>query len=241
VTLETNDLRRHLSGQFNEDLLALHTDVLEMGGLVTMQLRDAVHALEHDDAVLARRVVERDPDVNAFELRLDEECRDVLVRRQPAAGDLRLVFAVIKVVIDLERMGDQAKRVAGATLEASGRSQERFGSPIAHLGVMVLGLVDKALDAFGRLDVPLALDVLRDDRAIDAECKAITRQLLTYMMEDARTIGAALYLVWATRALERIGDHAKNIADYVVYAVHGKDLRHMKDAERAERLPQPPG
>jgi len=240
MTLETNDLHRHLSGQFNADLTALHRDLLDMGQLVSLQLRDAVRALERDDAVLARRVVDRDPDVNALELRLDEECRDVLVRRQPAAGDLRLVFAVLKAVIDLERMGDQAKRVASTSLEASGQPQQRFGTTIGHLGSLVLGLVDKALDAFSRLDVRAALEVRKDDRAVDGECRAITRQLLTYMMEDPRTISAALNLVWAARALERIGDHAKNIAEYVIYAVHGKDLRHMSDEERARWLPSEP-
>ena len=232
MSLSKDDLSQHVSQQFNDDLAALHADVLRMGALVSSQLRDAIAALEYDDLGLAAAVVERDPEVNALELRLDEESRQMLVRRQPAAGDLRLIFAVIKAVTDLERMGDQAKRVAKAAQEATGRPQARFGSTIGRLGSMVLALIDNALDAFASLDVRKAVLVSTDDRAVDRECTAITRQLLTYMMEDPRTIGPGLHLVWAARALERIGDHAKNIAEYVFYAVHGKDLRHMDAADR---------
>src|SRR5262245_11636155 len=236
TTLSKEDLGHHVSQQFNEDLAALHHNVLEMGQLVAAQLRDAVGALERDDDDLARAVISRDPQINALELKLDDECRQVLVRRQPAAGDLRLIFGVIKTVVDLERMGDQAKRIAKIAVEVTGTPQERFGSPVGNMGAMVVDQIDKALDAFARLDVDTALSVTTDDRAIDRECTAMIRALLTYMMEDPRTIGAALQLVWATRALERIGDHAKNIAEYVFYAVHGKELRHMSATEREELL-----
>lgn len=226
MTLSKDDLGSHRSQRFNEELEALHRNVMVMGALVSSQLRDAVRALGSNDQELAVAVIARDPQINNMELKLDEECNLVLVRRQPAASDLRLVFAVLKTVTDLERMGDLAKRVARAVIESTGVAQERFGSPISHLGGAALELVDKSLDAFDRLDVATAREIRQDDREIDEECKAITRQLLTYMMEDPRTIGSALHLVWATRAMERIGDHAKNIAEYVVYAVHGKDMRH---------------
>ena len=237
TTLSRDDLKNHFSQQFNQDLEALHGHLLRMGTLVSEQLRDAVSALARDDDALAARVIERDTQINAMELELDNECRQVLVRRQPAAGDLRLIFSVIKAVVDLERMGDQAKRVAKVALEVSGHPQERFGSSIGRMGTMVIALIDRALDAFARLDVRTALEVTRDDKAIDHECTAITRELLTYMMEDARTISQALNLVWAARALERIGDHAKNIAEYVFYAVHGKELRHLSADERAALIP----
>ena len=239
MTLARDDLGQHVSQQFNEDLENLHESVLRMGRLIERQLGDAVRALAQGDGALATLVIGRDPDVNAMEIAIDEECSRVLVRRQPAAGDLRLIFAVIKAVTDLERMGDQAKRVARTALESAGSSRQRFGSSIAHLGELVLALVGHALDAFARLDIPTALRVAREDSTVDLECRAITRQLLTYMMEDPRTIGAALHLVWAARALERAGDHAKNLAEYVVYAVHGRDLRHISAEERERQLAQP--
>lgn len=237
MTLDKDDLRRHLSGQFNVELDALVDDVRAMGELVLSQLRDALNALEGDDAMLAERVVARDPEVNQLELHLDEECRDVLVRRQPAAGDLRLVFAVIKVVIDLERMGDLAKRVAKATVESSGAPQQRFGADIAALGARVLTLSDKALGAFTNFDGAAAAEVKQEDRVIDQHCKAITAEIQTFIRENPESTGGALQLIWATRSLERFGDHAKNVADYVYYAVYGKEVRHMSEAERAQWLP----
>jgi phosphate transport system protein len=239
MTFAKDDLGHHVSQQFNEDLAGIHSRVLEMGGLVEQLLRDALRAIETGDSDLASAVIDRDIEINTMEVRLDEQCSQILARRQPAAGDLRLVFSVIKAVTDLERMGDQAKRVARTVLEISGTPQERFGRPIGHMGTMVLELIAKTLDAFARMDAQVALEVAQGDIAVDRECKAITRQLLTYMMEDPRTIGAALHLVWAARALERAGDHAKNIAEYVIYMVHGKDLRHIKAEERAQRLQEP--
>ncbi len=230
MTLDTQGIGHHISRQFNRELLDLHAHVLEMGNLVSAQVRDAVRALIEADTDLAAAVIARDPDVNAMELHIDQECNLVLVRRQPAAGDLRLVFAVIKAVIDLERVGDLAKRVATTALET--RGQERMASQIGHLGASVQAILEASLDAFSRLDVDTALKVRAEDKAIDAECKAVSRQILTYMLEDARTISAGLSLVWAARSLERMGDHAKNIAEYVFYAVLGKDLRHMAAAER---------
>jgi phosphate transport system protein len=230
MTLESRGIGHHISREFNRELTELHAHVLEMGTLVSAQVRDAVRALVEGDTDLAAAVIARDPDVNAMELHIDQECNLVLVRRQPAAGDLRLVFAVIKAVIDLERVGDLAKRVATTVLET--RGQERLASQIGHLGESVQHILATSLDAFSRLDVGTALTVRAEDKAIDAECKAVSRQVLTYMMEDARTISAGLALVWAARSLERMGDHAKNIAEYVFYAVLGKDLRHIGADER---------
>ena len=230
MTLESQGIGHHISREYNRELTELHAHVLEMGTLVSAQVRDAVRALVEGDVELAAAVIARDPEVNAMELHIDQECNLVLVRRQPAAGDLRLVFAVIKAVIDLERVGDLAKRVATTVLET--RGQEKFASQIGHLGESVQAILSMSLDAFSRLDVNTALTVRGEDKAIDVECKAVSRQLLTYMMEDARTISAGLSLVWAARSLERMGDHAKNIAEYVFYAVLGKDLRHMSVDDR---------
>ena len=230
MTLESQGIRQHISREYNRELTDLHAHVLEMGTLVNAQVRDAVQALVEGDADLAAAVIARDPQVNAMELHIDQECNLVLVRRQPAAGDLRLVFAVIKAVIDLDRVGDLAKRVSTTVMETHG--QEKLASQIGHLGASVQAILATSLDAFSRLDVDTALTVRAEDKAIDAECTAVSRQLLTYMMEDARTISAGLSLVWAARSLERMGDHAKNIAEYVFYAVLGKDLRHMGVDER---------
>ncbi|MFM7273987.1 MAG: phosphate signaling complex protein PhoU [Gammaproteobacteria bacterium] len=235
MTLEREDIGHHISRQFNDELRALHANVVEMGGLVRQQVQDAVRSIVARDPDLAARVISRDPEVNAMELAIDQECNLLLVRRQPAAGDLRLVFAVIKAVIDLERIGDLAKRVAKSAIETAADSRG-FGPQLANLGDAVVALLDKAIAAFARLDVEAALQVRAEDRPIDAECKAVERQLLTLMMEDARTISAAMSVSWAARSLERAGDHAKNIAEYVFYAVHGKDLRHMGAEERAQWL-----
>jgi phosphate transport system protein len=209
-------------------------DVREMGQLVHRQLADALEALKRGDADLAGQVIARDPEVNRLELRLDEECRDVLVRRQPAAGDLRVVFAIIKGVIDLERMGDLAKRVAKAARESAGPPQARFGASIAQVGTAVLALSEKALRAFAEFDGATAAVVKNDDREIDARVRAMTYELESFIREHPEATSAALRLIWAVRALERFGDHAKNIADYVFYAVHGKEVRHMSDDERAQ-------
>lgn len=235
MTLAKEDLVHHVSRQFNEDLSGLHEHVGAMGRLVAAQLADSIRALVDNDHELAAQVIARDPEVNAMELRIDEECSLVLVRRQPAAGDLRLVFAILKAVTDLERIGDLAKRVAKTAIETASGTV-RFGPQVSHLGAMVQAQLGKSLDAFSRLDVSTALQIRQEDRPIDEECKAVTRQLLTYMMEDTRTIGPALSLVWAARSLERIGDHAKNLAEYVFYAVHGKDVRHMTSEERSRFL-----
>jgi len=236
MTLTKNDLRRHLSGQFNADLDAIIDRVQTMGQLVLDQLRDALGALERNDGELAVQVVARDTEVNRLELGLDEACRDMLVQRQPAAGDLRLVFAVIKVVMDIERMGDLAKRVAKAALKSAGTPQQRFGGAIASLGASVLSLSDKALAAFVAFDGVAAAAIKQEDRAIDEQCKEITAELQLFIAAQPGSTGGALQLIWAARSLERFGDHAKNVAEHIFYAVYGKEIRHMSDEERAQWL-----
>ncbi len=234
MTLNKNDLRRHLSGQFNADLDAIIGRVQVMGQLVLDQLRDALRALESNDGELAVQVVARDSEVNQLELGLDEACRDMLVQRQPAAGDLRLIFAVLKVVMDFERMGDLAKRVAKATLESAGAPQKRFGGAIVALGTSVLVLSNKALAAFVAFDGVAAAAIKQEDRAIDERCKEITAQLQSFIADQPDATAGALQLIWAARSLERFGDHAKNVAEYIFYAVYGKEIRHMNDEERTQ-------
>lgn len=236
MTLSKDDISHHISGQFNEDLQKLQLDVVRMGREVAAQIADAITALKDNDTELAARVVSRDLHVNMQEKTIDEECSRILVRRQPAAGDLRLIFAAIKTVTDLERAGDLAERIALTVLDSAGSNRDQLRSPIIHLGSLVLGLLNKALDAYGAMDAKMAFEIEQEDVAVDQEYQAVVRQLVTYMLEDPRAISWALNLTWAARAMERIGDHAKNIAEYVIYMVHGMDLRHTSLDERARSL-----
>jgi phosphate transport system protein len=233
MTLHKDDLAHHISGQYNEDLANLHNHVLNMGRLVVKQIQDALVALQHADADLVAQVTVGDFRVNAEEVSIDEECTRILVRRQPAASDLRLIFSVIKAVTDLERAGDLAERIAVTALETPGGAPGTMRSPVIHLGEMVVASLARAIDCFATMDSDLAFNIVDEDKEVDQEFRAVMRQLLTYMMEDPRTISWAMQLSWAARAMERIGDHAKNIAEYVIYMVHGADVRHTSAEEQA--------
>ena len=224
-----NHLRQHISRQFDEELERLRSDVLAMGGVVEEQIADAVDAFVNADRDLAERVSQRDHEVNGLEVALDEKCSRILALRQPAAGDLRLIIAVIKTITDLERIGDQAERVARTVLRLGSDSpiQEHYPA-IRHLGSMVKQMLRDTLDTFARMDPDQALEILKGDREVDREYEALTRQLVTVMMEDPRNIRGCLSMLFAARALERIGDHSKNINEYLIYMVHGKDIRHTK-------------
>lgn len=226
--MRTEQISHHYSRQFNEDLEALRTNVLEMGGLVEKQLRRALKALVKGDSDLGEKVARDDVKVNSLEVAIDEECNQVIARRQPAAGDLRFVIAVIKTITDLERIGDEAEKIGflAARLASQERPENRY-KEIKHLGRMVRDLVHGSLDSLARLDSEAALEVARDDEQVDEEYESIMRQSITRMMEDPRTIGRVLDTLWVARSLERIGDHAVNICEYVVYLVHGKDIRHL--------------
>ncbi len=227
---------RHISQQFNEEIETLRNRVMKMGGLVEQQINRSVDALRNLDIKLARKVIEKDHKVNAMEVRIDEECAQMLALRQPTASDLRMVVAVIKTITDLERIGDEAEKIAKMAeliAESGGKFHKRYAG-IHHLGEHVAGMLRDVLDAFARLDVDTAIEVVRADDTADTEYQSLMRQLLTYMMEDPRTITEALDIMWAARALERIGDHAKNIGEYVIYLVKGKDVRHV-DIEEIEK------
>ncbi|HET9862922.1 MAG TPA: phosphate signaling complex protein PhoU [Steroidobacteraceae bacterium] len=227
--METADLSQHISRRFNEDLERVRNQVLAMGGLVEQQLANAVRALVEGDGVLGAAVARDDLRVNDMEVTIDEECQRILATRAPAAGDLRLIVAVIKTLTDLERIGDEGEKIGHiatrlATLE---RPPDKYRE-VRHLARIVAEMVHAALDAFARMDAQAALRVARQDRVVDEEYEAIQRQCITFMMEDPRGIRRALDVMWIVRALERIGDHAKNLCEYVIYMVHGKDVRHTR-------------
>jgi len=233
--METADLSHHILSRYNADLQGIRTAVLQMGGLVERQLQDGVKAVVTGDSRLGEEVARTDHKVNAMEVSIDEDCSRILATRAPTASDLRLIVAVIKTITDLERIGDEAEKLGhtAARLADIERSAHRYRE-LKHIGDHVGEMVHGALDAFARLDTEAALRVARTDRLVDEEYEAIQRQCITFMMEDPRTIRRALDVLWVARALERIGDHAKNICEYVVYMVLGKDIRHLsiEDVEK---------
>ena len=230
-------LDQHISKQFNSDLEDLKTQLLEMGGLVEQQVIDALKAIESGDSGLAERVLVNENEVDRREVKLDEDCTVVLARRQPAASDLRLVLAVAKVNRDLERMGDEANKVAKMALALSeGGDNTKGYSEVRHIGQIVVKMINLALDAFARYDVLTALEVAQKDKEVDREYESAVRELMTYMMEDPRSISRVMNAMWALRALERIGDHAKNIAEHIIYLVRGLDVRHISVQELERQL-----
>ena len=236
--METADLTHHISRRFNEDLERVRNNVLAMGGFVEQQLHKAVNALIDGDSSLGEAVAMDDFRVNNMELSIDEECSRILATRAPAAGDLRLIVGVIKTITDLERIGDEAEKIGyiASRLATMERPADKYRE-IKHLGRVVADMVHSALDAFARMDAEAALQVARQDRAVDEEYESIQRQTITFMLEDPRSIRRALDVMWVVRSLERIGDHAKNIGEYIIYMVHGKDVRHtsLDDVERELR------
>lgn len=225
--MEKKNFGHHISQQFNTELEALRSRVLAMGGLVEQQLRNAVRALVDGDTALAEEVIKGDTRVNAMEVAIDEECSHIIARRQPAASDLRLIVAVIKTITDLERIGDQAERVARMALHLAAMERPKNGyAEIESMGNRVFQMVHETLDAFARLDVEMALQVVKADQHVDNEYSSIMRQLITFMMEDSSSVKRALDVMWSIRALERIGDHSRNICEYIIYLVKGKDVRH---------------
>lgn len=226
----------HSSKQYDMDLETIRSKVLLMGGLVESQLRDAMVAFRTGDVALAHTVVKGDEHVNKLEVQLDDTCSHLIVRRQPTANDLRTVMATIKVITDLERIGDEATKIARTSAEMVGRG----ASAINHFETvrMIAGsaadMLHDALDAFARLDAQQATQLIAQDEIIDHEFRSIMRSLITFMMEDPRTISSALDTLWVAKAIERIGDHAKNIAEYVIFIVEGKDIRHTDYASLAK-------
>lgn len=233
--LKQEDYMHHISGQFNAELETLRNFMLQMGGKVEQQLASAIEALVAMDSGQAELIINRDHEVNQMEMSIDDQCASILARRQPAASDLRLVVAIIKVNTDLERIGDEAAKVARQAMRLSeaGNSPSNF-IEIRHIGTYVADMLRRSLDAFARLDVAAAVEVVKNDSIVDREYGSALRSLMTFMMEDPRAIGSIIDEMWALRSLERIGDHATNIAEHVIYLVRGMDVRHGRLAELGE-------
>ena len=233
--METADLSHHISRRFNEDLESVRTRVLYMGGMVEDLLGKAITSLIQGDSSLGESLAADDLKVNGMEVSIDEECSRILATRSPAAGDLRLIVAVIKTITDLERIGDEGEKIGNiaSRLAVMERPENKYRE-IKHMSRIVSEMVHDALDAFARMDAQTALKVARRDRMVDEEYESIQRQCITFMMEDPRNIRRTLDVMWIVRSLERVGDHAKNICEYVIFMVHGKDVRHtrLEDVER---------
>jgi len=224
--MDNLQIGRHISGQFNEDLERVINNVMHMGGLVEKQLTDALAAVEQADVSLAKKVLTNDYQVNAYEVSIDDECTRIIAKRQPAAGDLRLIMAVVKTIADLERIGDEAQKIAKVALESFSSSQQDLLVNLDNLGRRVLEFLQASLDAFTRMDCDAAIKIHQMDDKINREYEALMRQLMTYMMEDPRSIPQVMTVIWSARALERIGDRCQNICEYIIYFVKGKVVRH---------------
>ena len=227
----------HSSSQFNDALESIRNNLMEMGGLVEKHVVDALQALLQADSALAEKVMETEDKVDKLEMLIDEECTKVLALRQPAASDLRLIIAVTKAVSDLERIGDESAKIArmGQQLAEEGESPRGYVE-VRHIGNHVRNMLRDTLDAFARFDAKKALEVAAEDKEVDLEYRSAMRSLVTFMMEDPRSISRVLNIIWSLRALERIGDHARNIGEQVIYLVEGKDVRHISVDEIEAKL-----
>lgn len=231
--MENKRIGGHYSHRYDAELEEVVNRVLAMGGLVESQLTNALQAFIDADSQIAQEVAENDTRVNTFEVTIDERCVEILARRQPAAMDLRLIVAVIKTITDLERIGDLAVAIARMAMrQAEGdRPRKQIFRDIETMGNRVVSMLAGALDAFARMDATAAVEVVRQDFAIDSDHEAIVRQNVTYMMEDPRNISRLLDISHAVRALERVGDHARNMCEYTIYFVKGRDVRHIDLSE----------
>ena len=234
--MEASDITDHISKRYNKDLENLRNSVLAMGGLVEEQLSKAIEAIVKGDSELGLTVANDDYKVNNLEVNIDEECSRILATRAPAAGDLRLIVAIIKTITDLERIGDEAEKIGflASKLAAMDRPPDSYRE-LKNLGNHVLQMLRDSMNAFARLDVPASYDVVREDEEVDEEYDTIARQGITFMMEDPYNIKRVMNVTWVARALERIGDHAKNICEYVIYMVEGRDVRHTDLVESPDR------
>lgn len=235
------NIDHHISQQFNAELESLRNNVLTMGGLVEKQLSDAMTALIEYNTALAEVVITNDYKVNAMEVSIDEECSRILARRQPTASDLRLIVAIIKTITDLERIGDEAEKIGHMAIHLADIDDKKKPlDSLQHMGETVQKMLHNALDSFARLDIEQAVETAKRDAKVDNEYEAISRQVITFMMEDPRIITRSLDIMWSARALERIGDHARNICEYLIYLVRGRDVRHtsFEHMEQAARKPK---
>lgn len=224
---------KHISSQFDAELASVSSRVLELGGLVETQIRHAVFSLSQFNPEVADQVIATEMQVNSMEVEIDRDLSSIIARRQPTARDLRLLIAISKITANLERAGDESEKIARMvkSIISSGSARALPSSELRIASDLASGLLRKALDAFARLDVTEAVSILKEDDLIDAEFDGFVRKLVTYMMEDPRTISASLDLLFVAKAIERIGDHAKNIAEFIIYVVKGADVRHIALAD----------
>jgi phosphate transport system protein len=227
--MEVEDLGQHISRRFNEDLESVRSAVLKMGGLVEAQFDNAIKSLAEGDSALGLQVAQDDYKINRLEVNIDEQCSRILATRAPTASDLRLIIAIIKAITDIERIGDEAEKIGilAARLAGVERPSTNYRE-LRNLASHVELMIRQTLDAFARLDAAEALKVVKADDIVDEEYESIYRQGITFMMEDPRTISRVMDTTWVARSLERIGDHCKNICEYVLFMVYGKDIRHTQ-------------
>ena len=226
----------HIFKQYDAELESVRAKVLEMGGLVEKQIADAMKALVESNPTLAQTVVKKDHQVNALEVQIDEDCSTIIARRQPAAGDLRMILMMIKTITDLERIGDEASKIArfAISIHEANRAWSTKFSDVKVMAIVTQTMLRMALNAFARSDETKVQEIAQMDEKVDEQYQAAIRQMITFMLEDPRTISMTLEVLFVAKAIERIGDHAKNISEYVVYMVKGKDVRHIIDEDHIE-------
>lgn len=230
-------LSTHISNRYNAELEEVRSLIAQMGALVLQQVEQGVQSIVGLDIELAEQLIKNDEKVNDYEIRIDQACTHILATRQPAASDLRMIVCVIKAITDLERIGDEAVKLGRNAIKISNsENNSRPFSELKHLGEQVKTNLEQAINAYVSLDIESALQVIKQDEAINDEFDNISRLLITKMMEDPREIKNALRITWCARALERIGDHAKNLSEYIVYLVKGKDVRHTSLEQIKETL-----
>ena len=221
-------MAEHISSHFNQELENVRSEVMRMGGLVEARLQQVFAALDEGSSSGLTEVIDGDADINKLEVEIDDACQTIIARRQPAAGDLRFVLAVSRVIVDLERIGDEVKKIALKAHELLGNN--RVAAPELYnthrMGTVTLGMIHRALDAFARLDTGAVIELSETDKHLDADYRAQLRSLITFMMEDPRSISATIDIMFMNKSIERIGDHAENIAEHVVYLTRGIDVRH---------------
>lgn len=235
--MDKDDYQHHISRRFNEDLSGVSAQLMRMGGLAQQMVDDAIKSLIDANVDLAGQVVNMDHMVDSLEMAIDERCLLIIARRQPAASDLRLVIAVTKAITDLERVGDEASKIARQAISLAHIGSSSHGLvEVRHIGNRVAKMLAEALDAFARLDMDLALKVVETDKTVDMEYATALRELISFMIEDPRSITRAINVLWSLRALERIGDHSRNLAQYVIYLVKGEDVRHENSPEHLNEI-----
>lgn len=228
--MENLNLNRHISGQFNSELESVRNQVMQMGGLIEQQFTDVLTAMADNNIELARQVIVKDKEVNEFESLVDQACSRIIAKRQPAASDLRLLLSIMKSITELERVGDSVAGIARMVIDNHGQDIPSLIG-LENMGQIVLKMLHNALDAFTRLDLKAAITVHNEDKKVNRQYESIVRELMTFMMEDSRSIPFILKVLAAARSIERIGDRCQNLCEQVVYMVKGVDVRHATKEE----------